>query len=145
MGRAPLGPFDLADSFLRRVSSRGAARDGVVQPRAFQAREGEESLSFTFQNWSLKSEAALVQYQARKVLPRGDLPAICKLTFDDLTVALEPALPPRPHLDPEDEEYGHLHCLTSLPTSKTHQENMAKLATRNGILRDFVRASRGKR
>ena len=84
------------DGFLRRVSNAGSLRrNGLVQEKAFKPRPYEEALSFTFQDESLQSDDAIRQYQLDNELDSGDLPGIFMLTFEDLTVRLEPPLPPR--------------------------------------------------
>jgi hypothetical protein len=141
-----LGPFVADDSFLRHIDRKKRLMDdGTIAPEAFKPRNGETSLSFTFQNKLLNSEAGLEHYQRDKVLQSGDLPGICKLTFYDLTQALEPPLPPRSVPEPRDEKYGHLHCCTDCPRDQIHMAKMAKLATRNGVLRPFVRSGKRKR
>jgi hypothetical protein len=133
-----LGPFVADDSFLRRIDRRRYLRDGVVSWEAFKPRDGEVSLSYTYQNSVLKTSEGLRQYQARKALSFGDLPGACKLTFYDLTQALEPPLPPRHETDDDDPDYGCLHCVTDPPRDPIHMEEMAKLATRNGPVLPFV-------
>ena len=139
-GKASLGPFDPEDSFLRRVSTKAAIKDGTVGWRAFD--DQHPTLSFTFQDDDLQTGPGMQTYQRDKALPSGDLPGICKLTLYDLTESLRPPLPPRADRDPEDEKYGHLHCCTDCPVNDDHRRKMAKLATRNGILREFVRKGR---
>lgn len=118
------------DGFLRRVSNAGSLKsNGMVQEKAFKPRQNEEALSFTFQDVSLESEDAIRQYQLDNELPHGDLPGIFMLTFGDLTVKLEPPLPPRRTPDSSDAKYGELHCSTDLPQDKDHREKMALLAT----------------
>ena len=139
-GATPIGPFAAHDSFLRRISRPSAAKkDGTVGRRAFEARQNETSLSFTFQDETLKSSDGLDAYHIASKLPSGDLPAICFLTNDDLCVQLAPPLPPWHAPDPQDSAYGHLHCSTDLPVDQLHKEKIAWLATRNGLLRTFRR------
>ncbi|MCK6483584.1 MAG: hypothetical protein HUU22_05645 [Phycisphaerae bacterium] len=145
MGDEPiLKPFQPEDSFLRRVGKKRYLRDGgEVSFEAFRPRDGEASLSFTWQDESLRSEEGLDEYQRNNALRQSaDLPGLCRLTFHDLTVSLSPPLPPRHDPDNADPRYGHLHCATDLPCDELHMEKMAKLATRNGLVRLFVRARR---
>ncbi|MHC4091836.1 MAG: hypothetical protein ACYSVY_16480 [Planctomycetota bacterium] len=140
MGDQPsLGPFFAEDGFLRRVDRKRRIADDIVTWEAFKPRESEAHLSFTYEDDSLKTDEGLTAYHRAKALPRGDLPGICKLTFHDLTQALEPPLRPRPERDRSDEEYGHLHCVTDCPSDELHMRKMATLATRNGVLRRFIR------
>lgn len=138
--RATLEPFVADDRFLRRVAKKRQIRNGIVTEGAFEDRH--PTLSFTYQDEELKSDTGLTRYQFDKKLPSGDLPGLCVLSFQDLTVLLEPPLPPRHDIDHEDEQYGLLHCCTDSPRDEDHREKMAKLATRNGVLREFVRASK---
>ncbi|GMU20993.1 MAG: hypothetical protein AMXMBFR13_10890 [Phycisphaerae bacterium] len=134
-----LGPFVADDSFLRRIDRKNRIRDGgLVTWEAFKPREDESALSFTYQDHSLKTDEGLRRYQTVKMLPSGDLPGACKLTFHDLTQSLAPPLPPRQEVDDGDPDYGHLHCVTDPPQSDIHMEQMAKLATRNGLVLPFV-------
>ncbi len=134
-----LGPFKLDDAFLRRIAGRSRiSTDGTIAPEAFKARPVENTLSFTLQNETLRTPEALDEYQRAKRLESGDLPGICKLTCHDLTSSLHPPLPPRPQADDQDANYGHLHCVTD-PPAELQREQMAKLATRNGVVRDYVR------
>jgi len=139
-----LTAFEADDSFIRRIERSRYLRDGgEVSYEAFRPREGEASLSFTFQDKILRTDAALDEYQSRKALPQsGHLPGLCRLTLYDLTVSLTPPLPPRYERDDSDDRYGHLHCVTDLPSDEQHMERMAKLATRNGLVRPYVRAKR---
>lgn len=140
MGDQPsLGPFIAEDGFLRRVDRRARIRDDIVHWQVFEPRSQETGLSFTYQHDSLKTDQGLTAYHRAKALPSGDLPGICKLTFHDLTQALEPPLAPRPERDHSDKEYGRLHCVTDCPRDQLHMVKMAKLATRNGVLRRFKR------
>ena len=146
MGDAPrLEPFRETDSFLRRVSKRKGIREGFVLPAAFAVRPGEPSLSFTFQDFTLQSPDALEDYHVGNALPSGDLPGICKLTFQDLVRSLVPPLPPRQKPEPQDERYGHLHCETDPPVDDAHQTEMAKLASKHGVLLEFVPKKRRMR
>ena len=135
--RGSLGPFVATDSFLRHVARERCIRAGLVTWEAFSDRH--DTLSFTFQNDQLRTPTGLDRYHRTKALPSGDLPGLCKLSFHDLTVSLEPPHAPRHDPISEDEEYGHLHCCTDPPRDQEHCEKMAKLATRNGVVREFVR------
>jgi hypothetical protein len=138
-----LGRFVAGDSFLRHIDRRRhIAGDGTIAWGVFKPRSSELSLSFTYRDEALKMERVLDEYQQDKMLPHGDLPGICYLSFYDLTESLDPPLPPRSEPYPADEKYGHLHCITDIPRDEIHMEKMAKLATRNGVLRPFVRASK---
>lgn len=141
MGRQPsVGPFVADDSFLRHIAKRRYHRDGIISWEVFD--DDHPTLSFTFQDATLKTELGLDQYQRDKAFPSGDLKGICKLSFYDLTESLRPPLPPRGDPDADDREYGHLHCCTDRPIDQGHKELMAKLATRNGVLREFVHRKR---
>ena len=136
-----LAPFIADDSFLRHVAKKRHIRHDTVSWEAFH--DDHPRLSFTFQDANLKTSEGLKHYQLYKALPSDDLPGICKLTFYDLTESLRPPLPPCPAPEPDDPEYGHLHCVTERPNDQEHKEQMAKLATRNGVLLEFIR--KGKR
>ena len=139
--QANLGPFVAEDSFLRRIDRKRYVMDGgLVGWGVFQPREQEPSLSFTYQGEELKTDEGLSVYHEATALPSGDLPGICKLTFYDLSQSLDPPLPPRSEPDHADKDYGHLHCSTDCPRGQLHMEQMAKLASRNGLLRPFVRS-----
>jgi len=131
-----LGPFVAEDSFLRHVDREKRIKNGTVSQEVF--KDKHETLSFTYQDEGLRTEAGLGQYQRDKELGSGDLPGLCKITFHDLTVSLQPPLPPRPDRNPDDEKYGHLHCCTDRPIDDVHRRKMAHLAERNGIVRPFV-------
>ena len=131
------------DCFLRRVTRPKHVKDGVVMAEAFKDRY--PTLSFTFQDDDLKTDAGLEAYREEKAndLESRDLPGICVLTHEDLTVRLEPPLPPRPDRDQTDEKYGHLHCCTDRPRDLQHREKMAKLAGKHPEwLRELVRFKR---
>lgn len=136
--RASLGPFVAADCFLRHIArKRHVNKDGVVSWEVFD--DLHPTLSFTHQDAGLQTDAGLDRYQRyRQLLPSRDLPGICRLSFVDLTEGLEPPLPPTRDPDPEDKVYGHLHCCTRRPANQIHMVAMAKLATKNGIVREFV-------
>jgi len=131
--------FVAEDSFLRRGGKR-SVKNGLVEPDVFKPRANEATLSFTHQDKSLETDKALDEYQRYNALLSGDLPAICRLTFYDLTEGVEPSLPPRFEHDPDDALYGHLHCVTELPLNEDHRRQLAKLATDNRIVREFVKA-----
>lgn|GEM_PF-3734229 len=133
-----LGPFCSEDCFLRRIAKkRHVARDGTVSPEVFDVTDADDTLSFTFQDDNLKTEEGLDRYQRETAFPSGARLGICWLSYDDLTVSLDPPLPPRHEPDPEDEKYGHLHCVTDCPKSYVRMVQMAKLATDNGVVRHF--------
>lgn len=136
LGHADVGRFVAHDSFLRRVGRKGDIKNGIIAPAVF--KDKHETLSFTYQDDDLRTENGVSQYQLDKVLRFGDLPGLCRLTFRDLTVDVQPALPPRFVLDPDDEKYGRLHCCTDQPNGDEQCEKMAELALRNGIVREFV-------
>ena len=136
------------DGFLRRVSNAGSVKNGLVDEKAFKPRQDEKALSFTFQNESLQSDDAIRQYQLDNKFKSGGLPGIFMLTFGDLTVKLEPPLPPRRTPDRSDAKYGELHCSSDLPRDKDHREKLAllatdRIATNRGVNLEFVR--KGKR
>ena len=132
-----LGPFAAEDFFLRHVDRKRRLKNGIVLWEVFDDRH--PTLSLTYQDANLRTDGALDRYQQDKKLQYGDLPGLCRLSFRDLTESLEPALPPRHDPDPEDEQYGHLHCCTDRPISQAQMEIMATLAPKNGIVREFVR------
>ena len=142
-GQASVDSFVAEDSFLRHVDRKRYLKRGIVTWKAFD--DHHETLSFTFQDAGLKTEAGLNQYQRDKALPSGDLPGICKLSFYDLTESLRPPLPPRRDPNLDDERYGHLHCCTDLPIDLEHKVEMAKLASRYGVLREFARHKKAAR
>ena len=143
--QASVGPFVAGDSFLRHIDrKRHVMDDGAVSWEAFKPRDAEPSLSFTYQSEELRTEIQLTQYQRDKALPHGDLPGLCSLTYHDFTDALRPPLVPRRDPVEADEQYGHLHCVTDRPRDQIHMDKMAKLATRNGVLRPYVRRRRRK-
>ncbi len=119
------------DGFLRRTAGKRYIKNGVVGWEAFKPREGEDGLSFTYQSPSLQSPEGIRSFQLDKVLPSGDLPGICKLTYSNLAVGLSPPLLPRFKMDLDDAKYGALHCLTELPQDQEQMEAMAQLASRN--------------
>lgn len=134
--QATLGPFVAEDSFLRHVDRKRHIKNGTVSHEVFKDRN--ETLSFTYQDQTLRTEEGLTQYQRDKELAYGDLPGLCMLTFHDLTVLLQPPLPPRSDPVPEDEKYGHLHCCTDRPTDDVHRRTMAHLAERHETMRPLV-------
>lgn len=137
MGAQPrLDPFRDSDPFLRHVDRKNRIRNGIVTYDAFL--DCHETLSFTYQDDTLRTDAALVQYQRAKELLHGDLPGLCKLIFRDLTVELVPPLPPRHDPDRTDKRYGHLHCCTDRPSNDDQRRQMASLATRNGVVCEFI-------
>lgn len=129
------------DSLLRHVSYADQLIDGVVDPGVFKARasKGETSLSFTLRADELESPAQLKDYQQKVRLPSGDLPGICWLSisnFRTTNVAVR-------H-DPEPltvNPYGDLHCSSDVPDSLQRKE-LARLATKNGVLCPFVKGPR---
>lgn len=129
--------FQSLDFFLRRTSKKRLMKDGIISWEAF--RDDHPTLSFTFQSSTLKTEAALTEYQAAKKLPSGDLPGICKLSYENLAVELVPHLPPRWDDDKTDVEYGKLHCSTDRPND-VQCKIMSEMASRHGVVRDFVKA-----
>lgn len=135
--KANLEPFAPEDGFLRRIVWPQHIKRGFVHWRVF--KDNHPTLSFTYRNDELKTRDGLDLYQVRTVLPSGDLPGICVLTFLDLTCLLEPPLEPRQEVDIEDEYYGEIHCVTDQPVDKAQRQEMAKLATKHqDILRSVV-------
>ena len=128
--------FAAGDCFLRRVSKPRAVRNNVVTWEAFS--DSWDTLSFTSRDANLLTDHGLRQYQLDKALPRRDLPGICQLSFEDLAERLEPPLPPRNDPAPDDDKYGHLHCVTDRPYDEAHRIRMATLATEHGVLLNFV-------
>ena len=141
MGREPsLEPFANEDRFLRRVSKKRHIRRGLIQADAFDDKH--PTLSLTLEEQMVKGAAALDQYREYHVLPHGDLPGICALSYRDLTIDLEPPLPPREDPDSADLRYGHLHCCTDRPCD-TQREKMATLAACHfDVLRELVPAKK---
>ena len=144
MGQKSLVDFLPNDSFLRRVTNKpGLFRQGIVPTEAFKPRGEEDALSFTFQHETLKSQTALEKYQLDCATPLGDLPGLCKLTFADLTIRVEPPLPPRYDPPKEPQKYGELHCVTDLPNKKQRHQ-MAALAAENGIVLPYIKKAKRK-
>ncbi len=140
-----LTPFQPSDRFLRRVGfSDHITRGGMLIWKAFKERD--PTLSFTFQDETLRSDANLDRYQAyysRSEFFNGNLPGIVWLSFEGLSLRVAPPLVPRqdPNIE-EDPTYGHLHCVTDAPRDKAHMQILAKLvndAEFGGILREFVK------
>lgn len=129
--------FKLDDSFLRHVSRKRDIKHGIVSHRAFQ--DNHPTLSFTLRDDDLKKDPGITQYQSDKMLPFGDLPGIIFLSFGDLIESVRPPLPPWRAPNHDDAKYGHLHCCTEQPVDQEHREQLAKLATGNGVLRHFLR------
>ena len=111
----------------------------VVRARAF--REARyPMLSLTLRSGELESHDQLLEYRQCFPLDSGDLQGICTVSYVDLTARVEPPL--SPERAPIDGAYGQLHCETELPT-EDQQNTLAKLATENGVLLDFVKSSDG--
>lgn len=138
----PLTPFQASDRFLRRVGLPDHMKHRVVHWRAF--KEKDPTLSFTFQDESLRSAASLGRYQSHfsKHLG-GNLPGIVWLSFEGLSSRVSPPLVPRQDPNIElDPVYGHLHCVTDVPRDKEQMQILAKLVNDDefgGILREFVK------
>lgn len=135
--QASVSSFAADDAFLRHVHKRSLIKDDLVHAEAFE--DEHETLSFTLRAESLLSDEGIDQYHHDKALPSGDLPGLCQLYHRDFVDGVRPPLPPRHDPVPEDEKYGHLHCCTDRPIDRAHREQLAKLATRNRVLREFVR------
>lgn len=140
--QASLGAFVAEDSFLRHVKWKGYIKGGTVSHRVF--KDQHETLSFTYQDETLRTDEGLDEYQRDKQFESGDLPGLCMLTFHDLTISLQPPLPPRPDPVPDDEKYGHLHCCTHRPEDDVQRRQMAHLAERHGIVCPFIAAGERK-
>ena len=137
-----LTPFRPNDRFLRRVGLPGQIKRGLVRWQAF--KKTDSTLSFTFQDESLRDEASLDRYQAHYArFVDGNLPGIVWLSFEGLSSKLSPPLVPRREPDKEtDPIYGHLHCVTDAPSDNGHMQLLAKLVNDRdfgGILREFVK------
>lgn len=132
-GQGAIEGFRPDQYFLRRVDRIRRIRDGEVGWQAFKPRETDPALSFTFQTEELMTDKGLRNYQLYWELSSGDLPGICRLSYADLTRL---GLPPR-HDSQPNEPYGDLHCSTALPTMEQCVA-LAKLATLNGVVREFV-------
>lgn len=139
MAEGPSLEFDASTSFLRRLSRRSHLRDRVVSADAFVDKH--PTLSLTFRDERLRSDAGLQAYREAKRLQYGDLPGLCELTYPDLTQRVFPPLPPWHERDPDDPSYGESHCNTDKPSS-AQAEQMAALATRNSVLIPLTRAKR---
>lgn len=138
--------FASTDFFLRHIDrKRFVDSDETISADVFKPRERETGLSFTHQGPLLCHPDSIAAYQMAKRLPSGDLPGICRLTWDDLSNKLDPPLPPRPAPINEDPVYGDLHCLTDCPRDEIHRDRMAKLATKHGLLLRFKVARKTSR
>ena len=136
--QSSLGPFVDSDVFFRRFDrKRHVDEDGTVSQEVFKGRPSETELSFTYKGVELSTPEEIRQYQVANALLYGDLPGICKLTYRNLTIQLEPPLEPRAQPDLEDEFYGHLHCATDVPRGLEHREKLAKLAEGHGVVCRF--------
>ena len=126
--------------FLRRIAFKRHLRPGqdgiVVHKNAFRGRLTESSLSLTLQDESLQSAESLRGYQSNCQLPSGDLPGVCRVSYQNLVVDVIPPLPPRPEPDPTDSLYGYLHYAIDLP-DEVQQQRLAVLATNNVVLLGF--------
>ncbi len=135
--------FSPNDSFLRHIDRKRfvsqEAGVAVISREAFRPRKQEKTLSLFYQDGSLRTDEQIDAYREKKRLPSGDLVGLCRLTFHDLTGSLSPPRPPRLDPDHGDPEYGHLHHAIDLPVDERHMDEMAKLATRNGLVRPFER------
>jgi hypothetical protein len=138
-----LTPFQASDRFLRRVGLPDHMKRRIVHWRAF--KEKDPTLSFTFQDESLRGEASLDRYQNHfSEHLGGNLPGVVWLSFEGLTSRVNPPLVPRqdPNID-SDPVYGHLHCVTDAPRDKEQMQLLAKLVNDDdkfgGILREFVK------
>lgn len=135
--------FQAGDRFLRRVRFADHLRRGVVHWRAF--KDDDETLSLTFQDDSLKGNAAILDYQEHfSAAIGGDLPGLLWFSFDGLTSRLDPPLPPRHDPDSSDSRYGHLHCSTDKPRDRAHMQLLQKLVNDGefaGVLFRFVKRS----
>lgn len=120
--------FKPSDGFLRRTKRKKDIKHGLVSGEAFLPRADEADLSFTFQDHGLQSVVGLKEFQVYNELKYGDLPGVCKLTFENLHANL---LPPRRKEDPKDARYGKLHCITDLPSTELQREALAALASNN--------------
>lgn len=135
MGAQQSVAFLPEDAFLRHVDRKNRIRNDIVSPDVF--KDKHETLSFFYQAESLRTDKALDEYQRDRQLMSGDLPGLVKLTYNDLTVSVEPPLPPVSEPDPDDEKYGNLHYCTAQPTD-VQRRVMAHCAKLNGIVRPFI-------
>jgi len=131
--------FSRDDWFIRRVASKKHIKPWHIHWRAFKPRKDERALSYTLQDEDLRTPAGIDRYQLHHVLPKGDLPGLCRVSYVDLVERLSPPLPPRLTVDEDDDRYGHLHCSTDCP-DRDHMERLAKCALENKVLRCYVRA-----
>lgn len=134
-----------ADSwFLRRVSTRKHIKPDAVHWRVFKARQNEPSISYHLMVEDLATPQGIDRYQLHyQSRDTGDLPGICRLSYVNLAEDLDPPLPPRSTPDEDDDPlYRHLHCSTDPPPDEDTMRRLAKLATKNGILRPYIRAQR---
>ncbi|HEY3241720.1 MAG TPA: hypothetical protein VGM03_00070 [Phycisphaerae bacterium] len=140
---AGLTPFGPDDRFLRRIRFPDHLKRGIVYWRAFKEKDDVPTLSYTYQDASLRSDPALDAY--REYFSRalgGDLPGLLWLSWRALAQQVRPPLPPRHDPDASDPVYGHLHCVTDAPRDKIRMELLAKLVNDRdlgGVLREVVR------
>ena len=140
-----LTPFRHEHRFLRRIAYKNQISDkGIVHWRAFKDRD--EQLSLTFQDESLQANDGLDRYRCyfATMYLHGDLPGICWLSFYAFVALLDPPLEPRHDPDPQEPEYGRLHCSTPRPDDR--QMRLLAKFVRDGdqgaLLRKFVPVSR---
>ncbi len=114
------------DEFLRRVRFEDHLKRDVLHWRAF--KDNDVRMSWTIRDDSLKSDSGLNAYHAYYSELLGEtLPAILWFSFFGLTRHLDPPLEPQLDPDPDDPEFGRLHCSTEPPRDKVHMQDLAKI------------------
>jgi hypothetical protein len=99
---AGLTPFGPDDRFLRRIRFPDHLKRGIVYWRAFKEKDDVPTLSYTYQDASLRSDPALDAY--REYFSRalgGDLPGLLWLSWRALAQQVRPPLPPATILMPQ--------------------------------------------
>ena len=126
MAEPKLTYFDDTDQFLRRVGFHDHFKRDVLLWKAFKDKDVQ--MSWTYRDARLMNDDGLDAYHAyfseRAAI---NLSAILWFAFFGLTKRIDPPLEPRPEPDPDDLEYGDLHCSTGAPRDKAHMELLAKL------------------
>ena len=126
MAEPNLTHFVDTDQFLRRVLFDDHFKRDVLLWRAFKDKDVQ--MSWTYRDACLINEDGLDAYHAYFSERAGtNLAAILWFSFFGLTNCIDPPLEPRHDPDPDDDEYGHLHCATDAPRDKAHMELLAKL------------------
>lgn len=131
----------LGDFFLRHISKKRQAPEGIIAPCAFELRRAELTLSLTFQSDRLKTDEDLRQYQeAKAIRPSGDLPGLCRVSYRNLVSDVDPPLEPELDKNPDDKVYGDLHYVTEPPDEEQRAVLAFHARNNGGLLRPFVRS-----